>query len=374
MSKVFFASARAKKWDYKDSLSGKLERLIKKINFKKYFKRDEEVAVKTHFGSEGAHRIIRPIFIRKVVDGIRVVKAKPFVTDTVRIMGLDYLEIANQNGINHHSCGAPVVLADGLNGKDNILVKVKRGRVLKEVAIATLIHDVSAMVVLSHCKGHINAGYAGAIKNLAMGGISSEHRIHGWKKGRGCIHTFGEGIITWTKEKCTYCNQCVNVCPLGIIEFKGKKWSYIMDECWRCGRCTRVCPEKALHLPQNDEYFQKGLAEGAGAVLSTFKKKKVIYINFLLDIQPECDCMPVADVPLFQDQGILISDDMVAIEQASVDILRKARFIPDSMAGDRKVKEGEDVLRKLHGKEYQLQIDEAERLGLGSKRYTLISV
>lgn len=84
--------------------------------------------------------------------------------------------------------------------------------------------------------------------------------------------------------------------------------------------------------------------------------------------------MPVADVPLFQDQGILISDDMVAIEQASVDILRKARFIPDSMAGDRKVKEGEDVLRKLHGKEYQLQIDEAERLGLGSKRYTLISV
>ena len=48
--------------------------------------------------------------------------------------------------------------------------------------------------------------------------------------------------------------------------------------------------------------------------------------------------MPVADVPLFQDQGILISDDMVAIEQASVDILRKAKFIPDSMAGDRKVK------------------------------------
>ncbi|MEK6656506.1 MAG: 4Fe-4S ferredoxin, partial [Nitrospirota bacterium] len=74
------------------------------------------------------------------------------------------------------------------------------------------------------------------------------------------------------------------------------------------------------------------------------------------------------------DQGILISDDMVAIEQASVDILRKARFIPDSMAGDRKVKEGEDVLRKLHGKEYRLQIDEAKRLGLGSKRYTLISV
>jgi hypothetical protein len=47
------------------------------------------------------------------------------------------------------------------------------------------------MVVCSHVKGHINAGYAGAIKNLAMGGVSSAHRNCGWKCGRGAMHTIG---------------------------------------------------------------------------------------------------------------------------------------------------------------------------------------
>ena len=86
------------------------------------------------------------------------------VTDTVRIKGLDYLEVANQNGINSLSVGAPVVFGDGLYGNDNIMVKA--GEILGEIAVASLIHDVPAMVVCSHVKGHIQAGYAGAIKTL----------------------------------------------------------------------------------------------------------------------------------------------------------------------------------------------------------------
>ena len=72
-----------------------------------------------------------------------------------------------------------------------------------------------------------------------------------------------------------------------------------------------------MTLPGDDERFMKALAEAANAVLSTFKPNKVIYINFLTEIQPECDCMPAADVPVIQDQGILVSDDIVAIEQAT---------------------------------------------------------
>ncbi|MEJ2684643.1 MAG: DUF362 domain-containing protein, partial [Candidatus Sulfobium sp.] len=145
MSKVYFASARSLKWKYEDSMPGKLERLLNELGLMHYFSPDEWVAVKTHFGSEGAHRIVRPVFLRKVVDSLRRIGAKPFVTDTVRIKGLDYLDVANQNGINHLSLGAPVVLADGLYGNDNIMVKA--GEVLGEVAVASLIHDVPAMVV-----------------------------------------------------------------------------------------------------------------------------------------------------------------------------------------------------------------------------------
>lgn len=372
MSKVYFSSARVKKWKYDDSMPGKLERLLRQIGLNRYFEPKEWVAVKTHFGSEGAHRVVRPVFLRKVVDALRGIGAKPFVTDTVRIKGLDYLEVANQNGINYLSCGAPVVIADGLYGNDNIVVKA--GEILKEIAVATLIYDVPAMVVCTHVKGHINAGYGGAIKNIAMGAVSSAHREHGWKSGRGAMHTLGEGRLLWNKEICEYCLQCVEICPLDVIGFKDEELIWDDDKCWRCGRCTRVCPPEALSLPTDDERFMRALAEAAWAVLSTFKPNKVIYINFLTEIQPECDCMPTADVPVIQDQGILVSDDIVSIEQASIDILLRTHPLPGSMAQERDISPGEDVLFRLHHKPYMLQIEEAERLGLGSREYELIEI
>lgn len=372
MAKVYFASARARKWKYEDSMPGKLQRILSEVGLMGYFSPDEWVAVKTHFGSEGAHRIVRPVFLRKVVEAIRLIGAKPFVTDTVRIKGLDYLEVANKNGINHLSVDAPVVVADGLYGRDNIMVKA--GEILGEIAVASLIYDVPAMVVCSHVKGHINAGYAGAIKNLAMGGVSAGHRTCGWKCGRGAMHTFGGGELTWDQDKCELCLQCKDVCPLDAIMFKDDELVWDRDICWRCGRCERVCQNECLTLPGDDERFMRSLAEAAKAVIGTFEQKKIIYINFLTEIQPECDCMPAADVPVIQDLGILVSDDVVAVEQASVDLLRRAASLPASLAYDRKIMQGEDVLANLHNRPYQIQIDEAERIGCGVKDYELIAV
>lgn len=373
MSNVYFSSARVKKWKYSDSMPGKLDKLLKTIQLSNYIEPKEWVAVKTHFGSEGAHRIVRPVFLRKVVEAIKQFGGKPFVTDTVRIKGLDYLEVANQNGINHLSVGAPVVLADGLYGNDNIMVK--SGDILGEIAVASVIYDVPAMVVCTHVKGHIQAGYAGAIKNLAMGAVSAAHRHCGWKCGRGSMHTIGEGNLMWDEDKCTLCLQCQEICPLEGIKFKEDKFDYNNDLCWRCGRCSRVCPEGAVTLPGGDDAnFMKSLSEATKAVLSTFKQNKVIYINFLTEIQPECDCMPAAEVPVIQDLGILISDDIVAIEQASVDMLLKQKPLPSSLAEDEDVKDGEDVFAVLHKKPYIIQITEAEMLGLGSTKYNLIEI
>jgi len=343
-------------------------------NLPSILEKDEWVAVKTHFGSEGAHRIVRPVFLRKVVDAIKDSGAKPFITDTVRIKGLDYLDVANQNGINHLSVGAPVVLADGLYGNDNIMVKA--GEILGEIAVASLIYDVPAMVVCSHIKGHIQSGYAGAIKNVAMGGVSSKHRSCGWKCGRGAMHTIGEGRLIWDEEKCELCYQCMEICPLEAIKFENKLLNYDENECWRCGRCSRVCPSGALTLPGDDERFMQALAEAAWTVLSSFKPRKVLYINFLTEIQPECDCMPSADVPVIQDQGILVSEDIVSIEQAAIDILLKSKSLPQSAMDESPDKQAEidDILFHLSRKPYRLQVEAAERLGLGSKNYELIEI
>jgi len=374
MSTVYFAPARVKRWDYSASQVAGLERLIEKLDFSKAIAEGEYVAIKTHFGSEGAHRIVRPVFLRKIVEGVKAAGGKPFVCDTVRIQGWDYLEVANQNGINPQSVGCPVILADGLFGFDSI--EVQAGPVLGSVRVASAIYDAPAMIVVSHCKGHIEAGYGGAIKNLAMGGVAGRHRSGDWKQARGHLHAAGaESSVIRDPELCTLCLQCLHVCPTeAISEVDG---GLVVDDekCWRCGRCERVCPEGAIRLEKRGEdEFQMALAEGAQAVLSTFQPGKVLFFNFVLEVQPECDCMPGADTPIVQDQGILASRDVVAVEQAALDLINNGVPLPGSLAEDRGLKVGQRILAEALGVDGQLHVDAAAQIGLGSKKYKLVEV
>jgi uncharacterized Fe-S center protein len=372
---VYLAPARAIRWDYSASQVAGLERLIEKVNLKGAVEKGEYVAIKTHFGSEGAHRIVRPRFLRVLADAVKAAGGKPFVCDTVRIEGWDYLEVANQNGINPQSVGCPVILADGIFGFDSLAVEA--GPVLESVQVATTIHDAPAMIVVSHCKGHVQVGYGGAIKNLAMGGVAGRHRSGDWKQARGHLHAArgDDAFITRNPELCTMCLQCLHVCPTEAISEEGDGLVVDDKKCWRCGRCERVCPEGAILLDKlTPENFRMGLAEAAKAVLSTFEPGKVLYFNFVLEVQPECDCMPVADTPVVQDQGILAATDIVAVEQATLDLIDNAAPLPESLAEDREIKAGQRVLTEALGVDGREHIDAAAQAGLGSKQYELVRV
>jgi len=373
-SKVYFAPARVKHWDYSASQVAGLERLIEKLEFGSTIAEGKYVAIKTHFGSWGAHRTVRPRFLRVLADAVKAVGGKPFVCDTVRIGGWDYLEVANQNGINPQSVGCPVLLADGLFGCDSI--KVEAGPVLGSVRVATAIYDAPVMIIVSHCKGHIDAGYGGAIKNLAMGGVAGRHRSGDWRQARGHLHAaMAEASVIRDPELCIMCLQCLHVCPLEAISEVDGELVVDDEKCWRCGRCERVCPEGAIRLEKRTEdEFHKALAEGAQAVLSTFEPGKVLYFNFALEVQPECDCMPMADTPLVQDQGILASRDIVAVEQATLNLINDAVPLPGSLAEDRGLKAGQRILAKALGVDGQLHVDAAEQIGIGSQEYELIEV
>jgi len=372
-SKVYFISARVERFDYQYSVEGRLESILEKINLKKYFSEDELVPIKMHLGNPGAHHTIRPNFVRVVVDQLKKIKTKPFVTDSVRIKGYEYLETANRMGYNPMSLGAPVIIADGIFGLDS--VKVKAGELLKELFIPSTIYDAGSMMVLSHVKGHIDSSYGGAIKNIAMGCVSAIPRGCKWSEGgRGKMHFQMGDLMTWNKDLCSFCAICAHNCPLDAITVEGKAFVVDTDKCWRCGRCVRVCPEGALTVPLSMENFSIALAESAQAVLSTFKPEKVFYINFLFDIQPECDCSATSDTPVVQDQGILLSDDIVAIDKASLDLISQAQPLPQSKAENLVVKKGSDILSMIHGKDSKTQIETAEKIGLGKSNYKLIEV
>ncbi|MGD1995435.1 MAG: DUF362 domain-containing protein [Anaerolineae bacterium] len=373
-SVVYFGTARATRWDYEHSLVARLERLLVRLELGSRIEKGDYVAIKTHFGSRGAHRIVRPIFLRKVVDGVKDAGGKPFICDTVRISGLDYLEIANQNGINPQTMGCPVVLADGLFGCDS--VEVEAGSILGSVRVASAIYDAPAMIVVSHCKGHVGAGYGGAIKNLAMGGVAGRHRSGEWRQARGHLHAASaESTLERHPELCTLCLQCLHVCPTEAIAQEGESLAVDEDSCWRCGRCERVCSEGAIELQKRGEdEFQAALAEGAQAVLSTFDARKLVYLNFAVEVQPECDCMPMADTPLVQDQGIFAGEDIVAVEQATLDRINGAVPLPESGAADRGIAHGQRILPETLGVDGQPHVEAAARLGLGSQEYRLVEV
>jgi len=372
-SKVYFVSARAPIWEYEYSLPAKLEELLKVTGLSKYINPGEYVPIKVHFGSEGAFRVIRPIFIRKVVEGVKAVGGEPFVTDTTRYPGLQYLEIAAANGFTHLTCGAPIVIADGVFGRDNIPVKVKGGELIKEIGVASTIHDAPAMIVMSHCKGHIGPGYGGALKNVAMGGVGTRTRNN--DTNRGNIHTLEDRPPDWIQENCSWCLRCEEICPKKAITIKPKvEWRVNLSLCDRCGRCVRVCPSDALSMPITEPLFAQGMVEAAKAVLQTFSPGKVLYLNFALEIQPECDCMPMADTPLVQDQGILLSDDIVAIEQATLDLINQAQPLPQSRAFDKKITDPGNLFYRVLGRNPDLVMEWAVKLGLGSREYELITI
>ncbi len=368
--KIYFIDSRVEKFDYKYSLQGRLERALGRIDLSKYFSKDELVPLKMHLGNRGGHHTLRPNFVRSIAEELKKVGAKPFVTDSSRVKPYEYLEVANQMGYNQLSLGCPVVIADGIFGYDSVMVKA--GKLLKELAVPSAIYDAKSMLVLTHIKGHIDSSYAGAIKNLAMGCVSRQPRGCTWKEGgRGKMHFQMAEIMAWDENLCTYCAICSNNCPVEAITVRKDFFEVNEEKCWRCGRCVKVCPEKALSVPQSHDNFSASLAEAAKAVLDTFEKGKVLYINFILDVQPECDCMAVSDNPLIQDQGILIGDDIVAIETATLELIRKAIPLPRSKAEGLELKKGQDILSALHKKDAGVQIKEAEKLGMGKSDYNL---
>ena len=96
------------------------------------------------------------------------------------------------------------------------------------------------------------------------------------------------------------------------------------------------------------------LAESAYAVLSKFKK--AFFINFIIDITKECDCCSNAGPIVADDIGVLFGKDIVAIDQASVDLIYSQKY---------------GVFEKLHNKDPYLQIKYARELGMGKRKYDI---
>ena len=372
-AKLYYASARTLHFDTGRSLQGKLKAILRKLKLASVFSEREMVPIKMHLGNPGVHRTIPPLFVREVVDELKEVGARPFVTDSARLPGYVYLEHAYKSGYNPMTFGCPVTIADGLAGNDSI--KVKAGKHLKQLSIPSAIHDAKGMIVLTHVTGHVAYGYGGALKNLAMGCISQKCRGENWRDGdRGRMHTFGGREIQKFPAKCIHCGACMEICPTESISFAKKGVMIRKETCFNCARCAHVCKYGALTVDEYGADYYEVLAEAAKAVVKTFDDGRIIHINFMLNMQPECDCMPMCDTPVVQDLGILAGTDCIAIDMATLDLVGSATPLPGSRAEDMTNSPENDVFSQVNNRTPRVTLKYGAKIGIGTTNYKLTEV
>ena len=361
-SVIKFASAKVKELRRHATLPAKFEKLLQGFPMDRMFS-GKTVAIKIHVGGDIGFTTIHPLFIRMVVDAVQKSGGKPFLTD-----GSGSLHNAKARGYTEEVLGAPLIPAAGIANNYAYTKKIDY-RSLKTVDLCGNIVDADAMVVLSHGKGHGNSGFGAAIKNLAMGCVA--------RNSRGKIHKLQGEQFDWDPDKCTRCRACAENCPSpGTITFDDKnnlKW--FDHHCRYCRHCEESCPAQAIKIDsKGTEYFQHGMALTTREILKTFDAGRILYINVLLSITPFCDCWGFSTPALVPDVGILAGTDIVAIEQASLDLIRAEDFIPSSLPESMSLRKGKHLFEQIHGKDPYLQVKCAAELGLGSREYELEAI
>lgn len=192
---------------------------------------------------------------------------------------------------------------DILDADGDINMPVPGGRWFKEIAMGKNIVNYDSMLVLTHFKGHLMGGFGGSLKNIAIGCASG-------KVGKKQIHQKDDDM-----------------------------WGYT-----------------GARLMEN-------MVESAKAVTTHFGPK-MAYINVLRNMSVDCDCAGTTAVPpTAPDIGILASTDILAIDQASVDLVY-------ALPADQR----KDLVERIETREGPRQLSYMEEMGMGSRQYELVDV
>ncbi|MHA2295622.1 MAG: DUF362 domain-containing protein [Candidatus Hodarchaeales archaeon] len=399
----------------RDSLIDRLERLWnhEDVGLKEWIKTGEKVILKTHFGSTNQTRHLRSMYIRKIVDLVRKAGGIPWVAECCGLglevgndgktmtTGPGYQSLAADHGFTSGSMNAPVVILDGVWGSETTLVDNYTGKYLNKIALATGLRAADKILVVSRFKGHDGAGFGGALKQLGIGMVG--------KQGKGEAHFGGnENIYLKNPDNCNACGKCVDVCPPRCLSLVKGKIALDNESCIACIHCFSVCNADKpkledrvfrLHRQLKADESVERMMDNAGGVAKFLGKDRLRYINIAVDITSHCDCISVGGHPLVPDQGILYSEDPIAIDQACVDLVTKAQGLVGSPA-EKGIHQGPPeggihieanpaalepsneklglfsiwVQPELRSKIVDIQLSAAEAQGIGSRSYDLVDV
>ena len=371
-AKVYFTDFRTV--PFGDGLPAKLKKLIRKAGIGSIDMDGKFVAIKMHFGELGNISYLRPNYARAVVEVVKELGGKPFLTDCntmypgSRKNALEHLECAWENGFTPLTVGCPILIGDGLKGTDDVAVPVAGGEYVKEARIGRAIMDADVFISLTHFKGHEMTGFGGTIKNIGMG--------CGSRAGKKEQHSSGKPHIE--PNACRGCRKCQRECANGGLVFDeaSRKMHVNQENCVGCGRCLGACNFDAIEFDNDDAnaLLNCRMAEYTKAVVDG---RPGFHISLIVDVSPNCDCHCENDAPILPNLGMLASFDPLALDQACVDLCMQASPMANSQLADNLKKPGfadwgDPFTNSTPESEWRSCLEHAEKIGLGSREYELI--
>ena len=373
-SKVFFADFHTEM--YGEGTAIKLQKLIRAAGIGNIDMDGKFVAIKMHFGEKGNLSFLRPNYARAVVDVVKSLGGKPFLTDCntmypgSRKNALEHLYCAWENGFTPLTVGCPIIIGDGLKGTDDVVVPVVGGEYVKEAYIGRAVMDADIIISLTHFKGHEETGFGGCLKNLGMG--------CGSRAGKKDQHSHGKARID--RNLCRGCRKCQKECANDGLAFDSDKGKMTVDlnHCVGCGRCLGACNFDAISFAEDNanEILCRRIAEYSKAVVDG---RPSFHISLVLDVSPNCDCHPENDVPILPDVGMFASFDPVALDWACVDACLKSTPLPGGQLYENMHKKGfvdchDHFKNSTPESEWRACLEQAEKIGLGFREYELVTL
>jgi hypothetical protein len=260
-----------------------------------------KVAIKLHTGEPHGPNILPRDMVKALQQ--RISNSNLVETNTFykgkRYTTADHRETIKINGWDF--CPVDIMDEDGA-----VMIPVQGGKHFTEMSVGKHMLDYDSMVVLTHFKGHPMGGFGGSMKNIAIG--CADGRI-----GKKRVHAApdNEDIESWLKG----------------------------------------------------EPFQENLVESAKASMDRFGKR-IVYINVLRNMSVDCDCVGIEAAPVkARNLGILASSDILAVEQASIDMVYK---LPEA--------ELHDLKERIESRKGLRQLSYMKEMKMGNDQYELITL
>ncbi len=368
MANVYWIKGRTENI-LKNSIS-KIDALLRLKELARLIEPEVSLAIKINLSELGYSHHLPPIIAGTLFTKTRAMGAKPLVTDGCGLFkgskydGYSWMDSALLLGYsNGETFENQLIQSAGYTSEEGNFWPGD-GEYMAGVEIGSLLTDTGNLIVVSHVTAHPLLGMAGAVKNLGLGFLTRS----------GMLKIHGRLNMTVDDNVCDHCGVCMPFCPTGAISGQPGQVVFDWRMCNRCLGCYITCPKGAVGIaPEGIAEFQKCVVDAAHTVKQQLRGQ-AFFINYLTSVTPQSDDYPFSDLPFIPDLGIVASEDPVAADWATYQMIVRSPGVPGSVAQNLEVLEkGQDKIKAITGQTPVEMLEYAEKMHLGSKMFEFLA-